>query len=199
MSLLRSILLAIVLVGVPAHALTVRPPTFAELVAQADSIVRAKAVDRRCEWRESPRGRVIVTIVKFHIETTLKGTAASEIELRQLGGQIGDERMEIEGLPQFGAGDRDYLFIAGNGRAMCPLVAIPHGRYPVVSDHTGGADFVARADGTPLTATAQVASPLGEAQARPMLNRMAQTPMRAADFEAAIRTELNHPHQATAQ
>ena len=118
-----SAVVAVALVGAAAHALTVRPPTFAELVAQSDTIVRSEVIGSRCEWQETSRGRVIVTFVKLRVETTLKGAAAGEIELRQLGGQMGEERLVIEGLPQFGAGDRDYLFIAGNGRMMCPLVA----------------------------------------------------------------------------
>ena len=44
------------LFGSIAHALTVRPPTFEELVAQSETIVRAEATGSRCEWWDSPRG-----------------------------------------------------------------------------------------------------------------------------------------------
>ena len=187
------------LFGSIAHALTVRPPTFEELVAQSETIVRAEATGSRCEWWDSPRGRMIVTYVKFRVDTALKGAAGGGFELRQLGGQMGEERMVIEGLPQFGAGDRDYLFFAGNGRMMCPLVAIPHGRYPVVRDAASQTDFVARADGTPLTAVGDVARSLSETGARPVLEQMKQAPMRASEFEAAIRTELKRQAAASAR
>ncbi len=200
MNLLRSFLVAASLVvGGTAAALTVRPPSFAELVAEAETIVRVETLASRCEWRETPRGRVIVTFVTLRVETTLKGEAAREIELRQLGGQIGEERMEIEGLPRFGVGDRDYLFIVGNGRSLCPLVGIPHGRYPIMRLAEAGDEFVARADGSPLTATAQVASPLGEGTVSLAAGQPGDAPLRAADFEAAIRAELAPRQPVAAQ
>lgn len=200
MNLLRSFLCVVGVIGAAtSQALTVSPPSFAELVAEAETIVRAETLGSRCEWRETSRGRVIVTVVRLRVESTLKGDTVGEFELRHLGGQIGEDRMEIAGVPQFGAGDRDFLFIAGNGKTLCPLVAVPYGRYPVVRLADKGEEFVARADGSPLTSTAQVTSSLKADTARPKLAPAAETPMRAAEFEEAIRHEVNHRLATAAQ
>jgi hypothetical protein len=174
-----------------AQALTVRPPTFPELVARAETIVRAEVTGRRCEWQDSPQGRVIVTFITLRVESTLKGVPAAEMTLRQLGGEVGNQRLEVPGLPQFQSGDRDYLFIQGNGRQFCPLVAAPHGRYPVVRDLASATDYVARSDGAPLTKVEEVARPLGETAPPTPLERLKQAPMKAADFENAIRQEIS--------
>lgn len=191
MKLLRLLALVCGVAGAgEALALSVLPPTFSELVAKSDTIVRAEVVSRRCEWRESARGRKIVTLVKLRVESSLKGAAGAEIEYQQLGGQIGDERLEVSGLPEWAPGDRDYLFMAGNGRTLCPLIAVPHGRYPIAHDAQTGQDFVGRANGVPLESTEEVVLPMTGGPVTGLLSRLKTAPLSAPDFETAIRAEI---------
>lgn len=142
-------------------ALSVVPPTFGELVGKAEIIVQTEITATRCEWRNSPRGMIIVTVVTAKILDTIKGTAAGEIEFEQLGGQLGTTRMEVEDLPKWKVGDRDYLFFAGKLKhSVCPLVGIPHGRYPLLRDAEADTDHVGRANHEPLTSADDVARSL---------------------------------------
>lgn len=193
-------LLALGLAGLLAapciRAVTVVAPTFPELVASADTIVRATVTARRCEMRSTSQGRAIFTITTLRVESRLKGTGTESLELTQLGGEIGEERMVIPGLPRFAEGDRDILFIAGNGRTYCPLVGAPHGRYPIVTEAKSGLHFVMRADGRPLDSTTAVVSPLGAEPSEGASASAATLPLSLEQFEAAIREEVNR--QATA-
>ncbi len=191
------------LIATSASALTVVPPTFSELVACAESIVRTEVVDTKAEWRRTSDGRpFIVTLVTLKIEATLKGASSAELVLTQLGGQIGETWLAIPGLPQWRKGDRDFLFVAENGRVICPLVGLPHGRYWIVRDPATQAEYVARNNGAALAAVADVANPLSEVGATPSrLLASADTlhpPLSAPQFETAVRGEVVRQAAATA-
>lgn len=191
-SILRSILLAAVaLAGAATQALTVDVPTFSDLVAKAELIARTEVVGVRSEWRNSPSGQaVIVTVVTVAVEEAFKGSPAQRFEFTQLGGQVGDRSLTIPGLPTWRTGDRDILFIAGNGRAVCPLVGIAHGRYWVVAE--GGREYIARQDGAAVTVSGDLAIQGGAAV------RGASTPLTVAEFGAAIRAEFARTANASA-
>lgn len=149
------------LAGSPAvRATSVIPPTFPELVAEADSIVRGRVIDITTRRATAPDGTpVIKTFVTFAVERTLKGAANREVTLEILGGTIGDESLVVTGLPRFELGASDYLFIERNGVQFCPLVAVRHGRYRLLRD-AAGREFVARDNAVALTDVAQVVLPL---------------------------------------
>lgn len=183
------------LIATSASALTVVPPTFSELVACAESIVRTEVVDTRAEWRRTTDGRpFIVTLVTLKIEATLKGSPSTELVLTQLGGRIGETWLAIPGLPHWQKGDRDFLFVAENGRVICPLVGLPHGRFWIVRDPSSQAEYIARNNGAALAAVADVANPLTEVGAAP--NRLLASadsrhpPLTAPEFETAVRSEV---------
>ena len=119
----------------------------AQLAAGAEQIVRARVVDVRGQWDSAADGRrVIHTYVTCQVGKTWKGPAAKTITLRFLGGQVGGTRMEIPEMPVFAVGEESVLFIAGNGKAFCPLVGARYGRYRLVRD-AKGLEEVARPDG----------------------------------------------------
>lgn len=77
----------------------------------------------------------ILTFVTFGIERAFKGSAqsGSSITLRFQGGPDGQGKaMMIPGVPMFDVGDRDILFIRGNGTQIAPLVGWEQGRYRIV-------------------------------------------------------------------
>lgn len=156
-----SLLLALALLIPAARATSVVPPRFAELVAEADAIYRGRVTDiqaRRVE-RADGNGSVIKTFVTFSIERTLKGVAQKEVTLQFLGGTIGDERLEVSGMPTFQLGAREIVFVQKNGTQFCPLVAMMHGRYRVLRDAATASDRVARDNGAPLTDPTEVELP----------------------------------------
>jgi hypothetical protein len=130
------------------HASSVVPPSFPELVGEAQSIVEGRVAAQHCEWVDTPQGRAIMTFVTFDVTRTLKGPPQKQIVLRLLGGELDGEGLRVDGVPRFKPGDREILFVTGNGTRFCPLVGMMHGRYHIVSAATHA--YVARDDGAPL-------------------------------------------------
>jgi len=146
-----------------ARASSVIPLSFEDLVGEARSIVRAEVVDVRSERMSAGDG--IETVVTFRIERTLKGSPdRSLVSLRFLGGVIGDEAMEVPGMPRFSVGDRDVLCVGDEAGVVSPVVGLMQGRFRVVRG-ADGLDRVTRYDGTAFASTAQVLRPLRESAA----------------------------------
>ena len=132
------LLLAAIVALVPgAQATTVIPPTFDELVDQAEVIFQGKVTDVRSMWAGEGGQRHIVSYVTFQIEDSLKGNAGESYTIRMLGGTVDGETMAISDAPQFAVGDNDILFVQNNGSQFIPLVGIMHGRFHVQRDQTG--------------------------------------------------------------
>jgi|GEM_PF-5619369 len=75
--------------------------------------------------------------VTYEVGQVLRGRPeASRLTLRFLGGSSGETGriMRVPHAPLFKLGDRDILFVAGNGTAACPLVACGLGRFRVWQD-----------------------------------------------------------------
>ncbi len=194
---IRASLLFVAALGLlmPAlRATSVVPPTFPELVNEADAIYRGRvtAVEARRVARADGQGQVIKTFVTFAIDKVLKGPAQREVVLQFLGGTIGDESLVVSGMPKFAPGTEEFVFVQKNGVQFCPLVAVMHGRYKVLHDEAAARDIVARDDGAPLTDVAEVALPLNHlpAEVRAATAARALSP---AAFESSINSEVQRP------
>lgn len=150
-----------------ARATTVVPPDFPTLVNGSDYIVRVVVTDVAAEKRAGVRGTKIYTQVEFETLEVIAGSPPPRVVLDFLGGRVGDEQLSVGGMPRFRVGDEDILFVSGNGRTICPLYAMNHGRFPVAKDANSGRRYVVRADGMPLQSVADSATPLAEDGARP--------------------------------
>jgi hypothetical protein len=148
---------AIVLVfAASARPTTIVAPSFQELVARAEQIVVAQVAVRRSTWVSSRSGRAIVTDVTFLIERTIKGPVYAERSLEFLGGTVGDDTLEVDGMPEFRVGDRDVLFIHDSGRPASPLVGFMYGRFRIVRDGLTGVETIRTHDGRPLASLVEV-------------------------------------------
>lgn len=144
-----------------AKALTVIPPTFDQLVGESGAIVRAKVLSAESYRTTSPNGQAAIkTRVVWQVAQTLKGASEQTLELDFLGGRVGDETLEIPGVPQFRPGDEDFLFVEANRAVFCPVLRVGFGRYRVMHDTASGREYVARSNGVPLTDLAQIPDPL---------------------------------------
>jgi hypothetical protein len=179
-------------------ATTVVPPTFRQLVTQAEFIVRAEVRAVRCE--ETPRngGWVIHTYVSIAVLRSLKGDAPEVMELRVLGGTVGEHTLHVAGVPRFVPGEKCLLFIEHNGEQFCPLVAIMYGRYRVERRAGDGVEVVRRDNGAPLRMADDVALPMS-ASLPALAAGAAQggAGMTLAEFETSIATELAHADAST--
>ncbi len=143
-------LLPLIAVGftfVRVSATTVIPPTFEQLVQQAELIFQGTVTASRSVWEGEGGDRHIETYVTFQVEDNVKGQAGASYTIRMLGGTVGDETMEVTDTPKFEVGDRDILFVEHNNDQFVPLVGISHGRFHVQRDEQTGRDVVVNAEG----------------------------------------------------
>src|SRR5438128_967529 len=175
------------------HATTVVPPTFEEMTDRAELVFVGKVVELKAEWQVAGTNQAIFTLVEFHTEEILKGTAAASIRLRFLGGMVGGVSLEVVAVPKFEAGDRVLLFVEGNGVQFCPLVGVYHGKFAVRKDDKSGRDIVFMHDGKPLRDVAEIGAGEG-AQFGPKRAKLSipveREPMSLDDFKARIRSHL---------
>ena len=183
-----SLLVAALVVAPHAHALSVIPPTFSELVAEATQIVRVEVIETTARLSTSQHGPVIHTYVRTRVLRQLKGERIEgELTLRLQGGQVGTMGMEIPGMPQFKPGERCMVFVEKNGTAFCPLVAAMHGRYHIVTDPATGLEHVLRDNRDPLRAVDDVVLPMQLALHR---DRSINQGIKLSAFEAAIDSKV---------
>lgn len=173
--------------GLVGRATTVEPLDLPSLVSHADFVVHATVKSVRCEKRASASGVKIVTLVDVAVVETVVGTAPATLTLQFLGGQVGDETMRVDGMPAFRASDEDVLFVEGNGRTICPLPGMKHGRFSVVRDETRQRASMRRGDGTPLRSIDQIGLPL-EAPETATRREAALTGMELGEFIQQIRS-----------
>ena len=180
-----------------ARATSVIPPSFPELVSEADAIYRGRVTDLEARRATAPDGTSIIkTYVTVAIDRTLKGAARGAITLEFLGGTIGDESMVVTGMPKFNLGAAEYVFVQRNGVQFCPLVAMGHGRYRILRDPATARDHLVRDNGVPLTDLAEIAVPLNTLPAPVRAAGASSAVARAlapADFEAGIVSEVLRP------
>ncbi len=134
------------------------PLSFSELVDAADSIVVAEAIDSRSEWVNGASSRHIVTRMTFRVEDTVKGLNRVLLPLEFLGGQVGNMRQEVSGVPRINIGDRAVLFISAD-RAASPIVGLMQGHFPI-NRAPDGTDFVTLHNRRAFSAVAQVGDPV---------------------------------------
>lgn len=186
--IISSLLLAAAVGVAPsaALALSVIPPSFSQLVAEAETIARVEVTGQTSQWDVSPTGqKVIHTYVACTVIKQLKGIPQTTLSLRFLGGQVGNDVMQVPDMPTFTVGEHCIVFVAANGSAFCPLVRVMHGKYPLAAD-AGGTEHVSRSNGAALRSTAEVSAS----------DETAGTPgeigMKRDDFEAAVAAEVRH-------
>lgn len=176
------LLLGIALALASVRATTVIPPTFDQLVSDAELIFEGTVTDVRSQWAGVGDERHIMTLVTCQIEDAIKGAPGKSYIVQMLGGTVDGETMEVADVPRFKVGDRDILFVEHNGAQFMPLVGIMHGRFHVQTD-AGGSDVVAKDNGAFLADVAKLGQDEKAAITGPALS--------VADFKAAIRQKLS--------
>lgn len=161
---------------------TVIPPTFDQLVTDAEMIFEGTVSATRSEWVGQGSDRHIVTYVTFKIVDPIKGTPGAESTLRMFGGTVDGQTMEVADAPRFKVGDRDILFVEHNGTQFIPLVGIMHGRFHVQLDETGVNETIAEDNGAPLASVTK----LGQDEIADVSGKA----LSKAEFKTAIRQKL---------
>ncbi|MFL6527289.1 MAG: hypothetical protein ACJ8I9_00155 [Chthoniobacterales bacterium] len=181
---LRSLLTiaAATLISASAMATTVIPPTWDQLVGEAQLIFQGTVTDVQSRWEGEGKNHHIQTYVTFKVDDQIKGKAGNSYTISMLGGTVGEQTMEVSDGPKFKTGDRDILFVENNGSQFIPLVGIMHGRFRVQRDSAGN-EFIATHDGAPLTDLTQLGHEEAAAKA-------VGAPITPQNFKSTVRTTL---------
>jgi len=175
------LLLAGLLIAGSLRATTVIPPTFEQLVDQAEIIFHGNVTKVNAQWVGEGAERHIVSYVTFQVKESLKGTPGDVYTIRMFGGTVDGETMEIADAPKFQVGDEDIMFVENNGSQVIPLVGIMHGRFHVRRD-SSGRELVTANEDEPVQDVAR----LGRART----NSATGPALTPAAFKAAIRGRL---------
>lgn len=192
MNLKRIFPLALIAISLTCiNATTVIPPTFEQLVGQAEFIFQGTVTDMRSVWEGEGAQRHIDSYVTFQVQDSVKGDTGASYTIRMLGGTVGDETMEVTDTPKFKVGDREILFVEHNNEQFVPLVGINHGRFHVQRDEQSGRDIVVNGEDKPVRDLAK----LGREE-ESISGAEAISP---EELKAAVRKQLddqaNHPSQ----
>lgn len=176
--------------GAVAQAVTVRPPSFTELVGSADIIVKGNVTALEYSVRTVDGKPVPFTHVTLSVNETLKGPASPRLVLHLLGGTVGGRTVRVGGAPALAVGDRGFFFVQNNGTQFFPLVRVGHGLYRTMWDDFTKTERVLRADYEPLRSVAEVSAALEMSHTRPTARRVAAETLTSYDFVRHIREEV---------
>ena len=168
----------------PAAATVAVKRDFPDLVARAEQIV----IGTVTAIREGDESGTPSTYVTFSDLSVLKGDVGADLTLRFGGGRSGPYAIQISDLPTFQVGERAVLFVAGNGRDICPLVGVWQGRFRVRFDPHLGTEVVDGNDGRPVVGVLR-----GEVQLQAGSGGGAATPVTLDTFRRLIADELATP------
>ncbi len=175
--------------GFVAHATTVIPPDFDQLINRAQVIFEGEVTGVQSQWIGEGAEHRIVTFVTFKVDDTLKGNPGATYSIRMLGGTIDGQTMEVTDAPRFKVGDHDVLFVENNGSQFIPLVGIQHGRFRVQKDQAG-AETLRTGDNQPLADVSQLGKDESTlARSRPALS--------LRDFKATLRNRVRELKAST--
>ena len=131
----------------PAQATTIVAKNLSQLCAEADLVFLGTVSTVKSQWAD-PQQQSIETLVTFTQIEPLFGTDSEDVTLRFAGGQMGDIREEVGGMPHFTPDQRLVIF-ARRERSVSPIVGFNQGCLRVVEGPAG--PVVTSADGHPIT------------------------------------------------
>jgi hypothetical protein len=144
---LSAVVLASVSLAAASTCLDVDVPTLKKM---SESVVHAKVVDVRSAWNDE--GSAIFTYVTLDVLGRLHGVAKDRIVVRVPGGTVGDFTSEMEGAPQFHAGDEVVTFLARWYDGVPMVAGYAKGLSKVNRDRLGNRILEGGlADGLPMT------------------------------------------------
>ena len=170
-----------------AQAMVVVQRNFPDLVARAEQIV-VGTVTEITEERDASGSPW--TLVTFSDLTVLKGDVGTGLTLRFYGGRTGETAVHIPDMPSFTLGERNVVFVTGNGQIICPLVGVWQGRFRVRFDAAQGTEVVESSDGNPPTIRRDAAPTRAPALVAPVT---------LDEFRQSVADEIAHPRAGAAR
>jgi hypothetical protein len=107
----------------------------------AELIVRGRCISNAAAWDAGE----IWTFTTFMIEETWKGAptgAASQLNVRLLGGSLGNVASTVSGIPRFRPGEEAILFLEPNARGGFSIVSWAQGTFRIRREIRSGQEIV---------------------------------------------------------
>lgn len=117
-----------------AGATLVKPMSLEALIGESDVIVHATVESQTVTWASGDERAMIHTLTELRVIDALKGDAKANdtVLIRQLGGEIGEEAILVEGNAQLVRGEEVVIFLDRDERApLHYVVGMAQGKYHV--------------------------------------------------------------------
>ncbi|MCU1286519.1 MAG: hypothetical protein JWO13_2869 [Acidobacteriales bacterium] len=92
-----------------ANGTTIVPMSIERLTHASTHVLVAQAGDSWTQW--NPEHTMIFTFTKFRVSRALKGQAANEVIVKQMGGRSGAYEQKVAGVRHWQSGDEAVLFV----------------------------------------------------------------------------------------
>jgi hypothetical protein len=127
-----------VFVGKPAWATLARALRIEELAGRSRHVLLGEPLDAHCVWEHVAGRRQIVTYTRVRAHEVVAGSDPqdSELQVRTLGGRVGELGQLVHGEAQLVVGARSVVFLVGSG-LMFAVTAMAQGHYPLRRDLRG--------------------------------------------------------------
>jgi hypothetical protein len=136
-----------------AHGSSALPLSLDQITQSAALIADATVQSVQCFWATPSGAQTLRTKVTFHVNQAVKGHPGPTFTLEFLGGQVGEQSLSVEGVPQFQPGERYILFAESPDKAVvCPILGLDQGALRVIHDEASQVDRVFRHWGQPVNA-----------------------------------------------
>src|SRR5580704_9422936 len=124
-----------------ASATTLERMCVAKMTQAAQLVVRAQCIGNSAAWD----GGEIWTFTSFAVEDSWKGApsgAAQQLNVRLLGGSVGNLSSTVSGVPRFRPGEEVILFLQSTTRGDYSIVSWVQGTFRIRKDARSGAEIV---------------------------------------------------------
>ena len=113
-----------------------------ELTLGSSEVVIGEVRSVHSHWNDAHTK--IVTDVEVAISRTLKGAPAERVTLTQLGGTVGNLRVDVDGSPAFLPGEEAVFFVWRDSQGRAQLKGLGQGKFEIHRDAANGHKRVQR-------------------------------------------------------
>jgi len=131
-------LAGLALLAVVANATTLSRLRFEELANQATAIARVRCIGAETRWQDAE----IWTETRFETVEVNKGLLPGMVNIRMLGGSLGNLHSRVDGVPTFRPGEEAYLFLWGHEGEPFRVLGWSQGTFRIARDPRTGVERV---------------------------------------------------------
>jgi len=173
-----------------------------EMLQTAELVFEGKVVASEARWNAA--NTLIKTYVTFDISEVVVGDySQSTIQLSFIGGSVGEDKIEAEGMQYPKLGEEGIYFVEKLGRELInPLVGWSQGHFLVKSDNSGNQIIMTNAEKPVMalsnkTAPSNTSQKFSEGVAKGVVtqSKPQDKPMTATSFKRAIKSRMQQISQ----